>query len=50
MLVGDSMNDKLSIAMFDTAVIIRSCHNRDNGTAENESLCNLKFIFFLPKE
>ena len=25
--------------------IIRGCHNRDKGTAENERLRNLKFIF-----
>ena len=50
MLVGDSMNDKLSIALLNTTVIIRGCHNRDNGTVENESLRNPKFIFFLPKE
>ena len=29
--------------------IIRGCHNRDNGTAENERLRDLKFIFSYPK-
>ena len=29
--------------------IIRSCHIRDKGTAENERLRNLKFIFSYPK-
>ena len=29
--------------------IIRGCHNRDKGTAENERLRDLKFIFFYPK-
>ena len=29
--------------------IIRDCHNRDKGTAENERLRNLKFIFSYPK-
>ena len=29
--------------------IIRSCHNRDKGTAENERLRNPKFIFSYPK-
>ena len=29
--------------------IIRGCHNRDNGTAENERLRNPKFIFSYPK-
>lgn len=29
--------------------IIRSCHNRDKGTAENERLRNPKFIVSYPK-
>ena len=29
--------------------IIHGCHNRDNGTAENERLRDLKFIFSYPK-
>ena len=29
--------------------IIRGCHNRDKGTAENERLRNLKFIFSYSK-
>ena len=29
--------------------IIRGCHNRDKGTAENERLRDLKFIFSYPK-
>ena len=29
--------------------IICGCHNRDKGTAENERLRNLKFIFSYPK-
>jgi len=29
--------------------IIRGCHNRDKGTAENERLRNPKFIFSYPK-
>ena len=29
--------------------IIRRCHNRDKGTAENERLRNPKFIFSYPK-
>ena len=29
--------------------IIRGCHNRDKGTAENERLRNAKFIFSYPK-
>ena len=37
------------VAMFGVAVIIRGCHNRDKGTAENERLRNPKFIFSYPK-
>lgn len=33
----------------DECEIIRGCHNRDKGTAENERLRNLKFIFSYPK-
>ena len=29
--------------------IIRGCHNRDKGTAENERLRNPKFIFLTQK-
>jgi len=29
--------------------VIRGCHNRDKGTAENERLRNPKFIFSYPK-
>lgn len=29
--------------------IIRGCHNRDKGTAENERLRDPKFIFSYPK-
>lgn len=29
--------------------VIRGCHNRDKGTAENERLRDLKFIFSYPK-
>ena len=37
------------VAMFGVAVIIRGCHNRDKGTAENERLHDPKFIFSYPK-
>ena len=37
------------VAMFGVAVIIRGCHNRDKGTAENERLRDPKFIFSYPK-
>lgn len=49
MLVGDSMNDKLSIAMFGAGDIIRGCHNGNKGTAESERLRNPKLIFSYPR-
>ena len=39
----------VKVAMFGVAVIIRGCHNRDKGTAENERLRDPKFIFSYPK-
>ena len=39
----------MKIAMFGAAVIIRGCHNRDKGTAENERFRDPKFIFSYPK-
>ena len=37
------------VYLVGAAVIIRGCHNRDKGTAENERLRNPKFIFSYPK-
>ena len=45
----DEMERNLRIAVFGAAVIIRGCHNRDKGTAENERLRDPKFIFSYPK-
>ena len=39
----------VKIAMFGAAVIIRGCHNRDKGTAENERIRDPKFIFSYPE-
>lgn len=39
----------VKIAMFGATVIIRGCHNRNKGTAENERLRNPKFIFSYPE-
>ena len=39
----------VKVAMLGAAVIIRGCHNRDKGTAENERLRDPKFIFSYPK-
>ena len=38
-----------SIAKRGARDIIRGCHNRDKGTAENERLRDPKFIFSYPK-
>lgn len=43
------MERNLRIAVFGAAVIIRGCHNRDKGAAENERLRDPKFIFSYPK-
>ena len=42
-------NYKIAVASTGTRDIIRRCHNRDKGTAENERLRNPKFIFSYPK-
>ena len=40
---------KPQVYLVGAAVIIRGCHNGDKGTAENERLRDLKFIFSYPK-
>ena len=40
---------KVAVAGTGSRDIIHGCHNRDKGTAENERLRNLKFIFSYPK-
>ena len=42
-------NYKIAVAGTGARDIIRGCHNRDKGTAENERLRNSKFIFSYPK-
>lgn len=42
-------NYKIAVAGTEECEIIRGCHNRDKGTAENERLRNPKFIFSYPK-
>ena len=37
-------NYKIAVAGTGDGDIIRGCHNRNKGTAENERLRNLKFI------
>ena len=39
---------KIAVAGTGARDIIRGCHNRDKGTAENERLRNPKFIFSYP--
>ena len=41
-------NYKIAVAGTGAGDIIRGCHNRDKGTAENERLRNPKFIFSYP--
>ena len=40
---------KPHVYLVGAAVIIRGCHNGNKGTAENERLRDLKFIFSYPK-
>lgn len=40
---------KIAVAGTGARDIIRGCHNRDKGTAENEWLRDSKFIFSYPK-
>lgn len=40
---------KIAVAGTGDGDIIRGCHNRDKGTAENERLRDPKFIFSYPK-
>ena len=40
---------KIAVAGTGARDIIRGCHNRDKGTAENERLRGPKFIFSYPK-
>ena len=40
---------ELLVSFVRECEIIRGCHNRDKGTAENERLRNPKFIFSYPK-
>ena len=47
--VNNMKNYKIAVAGTGECEIIRGCHNRDKGTAENERLRNPKFIFSYPK-
>ena len=40
---------KIAVAGTGSRDIIRGCHNRNKGTAENERLRDPKFIFSYPK-
>ena len=40
---------KIAVAGTGARDIIRGCHNRDKGTAENERLRDPKLIFSYPK-
>ena len=41
--------EKRVVTIHGECEIIRGCHNRDKGTAENERLRDSKFIFSYPK-
>ena len=43
------LGKRVVVTVHGECEIIRGCHNRDKGTAENERLRNLKFIFSYPK-
>ena len=43
------LGKRVVVTIHGECEIIRSCHNRDKGTAENERLRNPKFIFSYPK-
>ena len=47
--VNNMKNYKIAVAGTGARDIIRGCHNRDKGTAENERLRDPKFIFSYPK-
>ena len=47
--VNNMRSYKIAVAGTGARDIIRGCHNRDKGTAENERLRNPKFIFSYPK-
>ena len=47
--VNNMKNYEIAVAGTGARDIIRGCHNRDKGTAENERLRNPKFIFSYPK-
>ena len=55
LFVRSEMTQELNVRELDVVTrkgeceIIRGCHNRDKGTAENERLRNPKFIFSYPK-
>lgn len=43
------LGKRVVVTIHGECEIIRSCHNRDKGTAENERLRNPKFIVSYPK-
>lgn len=43
------LGKRVVVTIHGECEIIRGCHNRDKGTAENERLRNPKFIFSYPK-
>ena len=48
-IMRDFKDLKIAVAGTGARDIIRGCHNRNKGTAENERLRDPKFIFSYPK-
>ena len=48
-MAAEDVGKRVVVTVHGECEIIRGCHNRDKGTAENERLRNLKFIFSYPK-
>ena len=48
-MAAEDVGKRVVVTVHGECEIIRGCHNRDKGTAENERLRNPKFIFSYPK-
>ena len=49
MAAEEMFGKRVVVTVHGECEIIRGCHNRDKGTAENERLRDPKFIFSYPK-
>ena len=48
-MAAEDVGKRVVVTVHGECEIIRRCHNRDKGTAENERLRDPKFIFSYPK-